>query len=122
MPGAIRIGDSYIVTVPEHMGHDPPHPSNISGEADAIYCPGSTNVFINGKRAVTMGMTTHEICDCGDDTIDIPRMQNGLLTGGSPNVFVNGKAKIRETDNILCHEGSTRQWSGTCSPNVIVNG
>jgi uncharacterized Zn-binding protein involved in type VI secretion len=111
MPLAVRKDDTYTVIVPEHQGHDPAHTSIINGTATA----GSANVFINGKAAQAVNMLTTEVCECGDDG-------NGTLSSGSPNVFVNGEAKFRYGDNIICHEQSVKQWPGTCSSNVYVNG
>jgi len=70
---------------------------------------GSSNVFINGKPAVTVG-------DSVSSHADSDGSHDGTVSQGSPNVFVNGKPKARVGDSVSC--GGT---IATGSNNVSVN-
>lgn len=91
MPGIIRLGDMTV-------GHGfPPKPTT----------SGSSDVFINGIPACTVGDSTAVHC-LG------PVCHVGVIASGSPTVFVNGKPVARQGDSDACGD-----ILGAGSPNVV---
>lgn len=112
MAEAARQGDEVFgMTAGEHSGHEDPHgPLQLTG---SIVKGCSTNVFINGRPAATIGCGTeeHDGC-CGSNT--------GSVGAGSSSVFINGKAAARQGDKVNVHNGHGIINSG--SGNVFVGG
>lgn len=112
MPEAARLNDSVAgTTAGEHSGHVPPHsPEPFSGEISAG-C--SSNVFINGRPAATVGSVTTERDGCCGSS-------QGAVAAGSSTVFINGKPAARNGDAISPHSGSGNISSG--SGDVLIGG
>ena len=90
--------------VDSHIGHASPTPNPFHV---TTYVGESTNVFVNGRRAIRVGDTT----GCGDPA-----------TGGSQNVFINGKAVHRKGDATGGHQSWVPNAAATGSGNVFANG
>ena len=112
MPGAARLGDAVAgTTAGEHTGHVPPHPPMaFSGEISGS-C--SSNVFINGLPAATVGSVTTERDGCCGSG-------QGSVAVGSGSVFINGKPAARKGDDLNAHNGSGQVAAG--SGDVFIGG
>lgn len=110
MAGAARLGDSMIGMAGEHADHKerPHNPAAISGTI-AYNC--SSNVFINGRAAASVGSGTAEGCSCCGSGI-------GTVITGSGKVFINGRPAARNGDAVAPHAGTGNITSG--SSNVII--
>lgn len=93
--------DIHIVMVPTAAGPVPtplPHPfvGLISGGV-------SSNVFINGRAAATVGSTAKNmpphIPTPPGTTFQTPPTNQATITTGSATVFINGKPAARTTDS-----------------------
>ena len=97
MPAVVR------KSLDKHVGHAGPKlPFH-----QTPYAEGSSNVFVNGQPAVTVGNKTV----CGDSAVS-----------GSPTVFINGKAVHRIGDSTQGHGQWSPNSAATGSPNVFANG
>ena len=112
MPGAARLNDSVTgTTAGEHSGHSPPHsPEPFSGEISAG-C--SSNVFINGRPAATVGSVTTERDGCCGSS-------QGAGAAGRATVVVTGKPAARNGDALAPHSGTGNISSG--SGDVLIGG
>ena len=79
MPGIVRSG------LDRHAGHASPTPSPFH---QTNYTGGSSNVLVNGAKAIRIGDTT----SCGDPA-----------SGGSSTVFINGIGVHRRGDATSGH-------------------
>lgn len=112
MPQAARLNDAVTgTTAGEHSGHVPPHPpETFTGEISGG-C--SSNVFINGRPAATVGSITTERDSCCGSS-------NGSVAAGSGSVFINGRPAARLGDALNAHSGSGTISGG--SGNVFIGG
>lgn len=71
---------------------------------------GSSNVFINGRRAGRVGDSY------ASHSCDIHPPHSGVIASGSKSVYINGKAAARIGDNVSCGgsvmEGSSNVYVG----------
>lgn len=112
MPGAARLNDAVIgTTAGEHTGHATPHPpETFTGEISGG-C--SSDVFINGIPAATVGSVTTERDSCCGSS-------NGSVAVGSGSVFINGKPAARIGDALAAHNGAGNISAG--SGDVFIGG
>ena len=113
MAEAARLGDEVFgMTGGEHSGHtkNPHPPMQLTGNiSDGC----SSNVFINGKPAATVGSNTTEYDGCCGTN-------RGAVGAGSSSVFINGKPAARVGDKVNVHSGHGIVNSG--SGNVYIGG
>jgi uncharacterized Zn-binding protein involved in type VI secretion len=100
MPAIARLGDMST-------GH----------QEDSCFWPpkpvisGSSNVFVNGLAAITVGSEWQTHC-CSDSC------HSSVSSSGSSNVFINGRAAVRIGDQISC---SSNELVASGSSNVFIN-
>lgn len=98
MPGIVRS------QVDSHIGHASPTPNPFH---KAAYVGGSTNVFVNGRRAIRVG----DKAGCGDPAVS-----------GSANVYINGKPVHRKGDATGGHGSWVPNAAASGSGDVFANG
>ncbi len=104
MSNAARQGDNSHCPLDSHGKICCPH--NVKGPA----INGSSNVLINGQKALRLGDTgEHSMC-CGSNTWE--------CTSGSDTVFINGKPAVRLGDPTTHCGGTGKIVEG--STNVFI--
>ena len=98
MPGIVRSG------LDRHKGHASPTPSPFH---QTNYTGGSSNVLVNGAKAIRIGDKT----TCGDPA-----------SGGSSTVFINGIGVHRRGDATSGHGSWVPNSAATGSGNVFSDG
>jgi len=98
MPGIVRTNSD------SHIGHASPTPNPFHKTS---YEEGSSNVYVNGEKAVRIGDKTY----CGDPA-----------TGGSSSVYINNIAVHRIGDATGGHGTWPGNSAATGSTTVFANG
>lgn len=137
MAGAARVGDTITgMTTGTHHYHyedncweepvwneDGTHSgyTTVCGDPILVYDPavpitgtittGSSNVYIDGRKAAFVGSTTSE-----SDAYD---SGTGVVSGGSTKVYINGNRAARNGDTVTPHSGTASINSG--SSQVFIN-
>lgn len=109
MAGAARFGDAIHGVAGEHGDHLIPHDSVVISGSISGNC--SSNVYINGRPAATVGSTTTEADGCCGGGM-------GRVLTGSSKVFINGRPAARNGDMLAPHAGSASISSGSSNVDI----